>query len=150
MDLDQKAKESIKWMAIYGAAASGAEVITTYFAMMFLSGLSSFGFGGFPGGQVVNQVIWGAVTGAIFGFILSKYYPSIMEFNRKYLGNFFGSLFKLLFYPYLIAGAISLFAGAGAAAVGFGIGPLAAFAGVFVIRYVYAKMVVGKLGQYYQ
>ena len=141
----------MQWMAIYGGLASAVEVAVTYFAMMFLSGLAAFGgFGRFPGGQVANQLIWGAITGAIFGWVLSKYYGSIMDFNRKYLGNFFGSLFKLLFYPYLIAGALSLFVGAGAAAMGFGVGPLAAFAGVFVIRYVYAKMVVTKLGQYYQ
>lgn len=150
MELDQKAKDSIKWMAIYGGLANAAEVVTSYFTMAFFSGVGSFiGYVGFPGGQLVNQLIWGAITGAIFGFILSKYYVSIMDFNRKYLANFFGSLFKLLFYPYLISGVLSLFAGAGALVAGFGIAPLAAFAGIFVVRYFYAKMVVSKLGQYY-
>lgn len=148
MDLDQKAKDSIQWMAIYGGVAAAAEVVITFIGMS-LMGYGLVGFG-MPVGQIINQLIWGAIMGAIFGFVLAKYYASIMDFNRKYLANFFGSLFKLLFYPYIISGALSIFAGAGAIAVGLGIGPLVAFVGIIAVRYVYAKMVVAKLGQYYQ
>ena len=151
MELDQKAKDSIQWMAIYGAVASGAESIVTYFANVFLTAYGSFiGISGFPVNMLLNGVLWGAIYGAIFGFVLSKFYQQIMDFNRDYLKNFFGSLFKLLFYPYIISGIFGVLGGLGAAAAGIGIGPLVAFVGIVVVRYFYAKMVVSKLGQYYQ
>ncbi len=158
MELDQKAKDSIQWMAIFGAAASAAETIITYFANMYFTTYGNLaqqfgqivGVGGFPVNSVVSSAVWGAVMGAIFGFVLSKYYQSIMEFNRNYLKNFFGSLFKLLFYPYIIAGAFTILGGLGALAAGAGIGILLTFVGIIVVRYFYAKMVVAKLGAYYQ
>lgn len=141
----------MQWMAIYGGIANAAEVLTSYFAMMLTPGIGAYvGFVGFPSSQLLNQLIWGGITGAIFGWVLSMYYSQILDFNRKYLGNFFGTFFKMLFYPYAIAGALSIFVGAGALASGLGMGPLLAFAGVLAIRYFYAKMAVAKLGQYYQ
>ncbi len=73
-----------------------------------------------------------------------------MEFNRNYLKNFFGSLFKLLFYPYIISGVFTVLGGLGALAAGAGIGMLLNFVGIIVVRYFYANMVVSKLGMYYQ
>lgn len=158
MELDQKAKDSIKWMAIFGAAASAVEQVVTYFASTYFTTYGQLaqqfgqiaGVGGFPVNSVLNSAVWGAVSGAIFGFVLSKYYASIMEFNRNYLKNFFGSLFKLLFYPYIIAGAFTVLGGLGALAAGAGIGILVIFVSIIVVRYFYAKMVVAKLGAYYQ
>lgn len=151
MELDQKTKDSIKWMAIYGGLASAAEGLANYFATSFFAPFGELvGVGGLPVNQIINSLISGAISGAIFGFVLSRYYAQIMEFNRKYLGNFFGSLFRLLFYPSVIAGLFGLLGGGLAAAVGAGIFILVAFGATLVIRYFYAKMVVAKLGQYYQ
>ena len=151
MELDQKAKDSIKWMAIYGGVASAAESLANYFATTWFAPFGVLvGFGGFPGGQVVNSLVWGAISGAIFGFVLSRYYVQIIDFNKKYLGNFFGSLFRLLFYPYIIAGIFGFLGGGLALAAGAGLSILVAFGATIAIRYFYAKMVFVKLGQYYQ
>jgi hypothetical protein len=151
MELDQKTKDSIKWMAIYGGIASAAEGLANYFATSFFAPFGALvGVGGLPVNQILNNLIWGAVSGAIFGFVLSRYYVQIIEFNRKYLWNFFGSLFKLLFYPYVIGGLFGLLGGGIAVAAGAGVFILVAFGATLVIRYFYAKMVVAKLSQYYQ
>ncbi len=157
MELDQKAKESMQWFAIYGAVAAAAETLVSKLAASWF--MSSVNIGGynialgqtFSFGGIVNSAVWGAVSGAIFGWVLSKYYSQIIGFTSKYLGKYMDNLFKLLFYPYVVAfllsalgaGATTLFAGSA------GLALLVSFAGTLAIRYFFAKMLVAKIGQYY-
>lgn len=157
MELNQKAKESMKWFAIYGAVAAAAETLVSKLAAsMFISSVNIGGYSiplgqAFSLGGVLNSAVWGAVSGAIFGWILSGYYSQIIGFTSKYLGKYMDNLFKLLFYPYvavfllsaLSAGMATFFAGSA------GIALLVSFAGTLVVRYFFAKMLVAKIGHYY-
>lgn len=131
------------WSAIYNSLANAVESIIGNIAF---SALIGYGFSLTVG--VVNAIINGAIIGAIVGFVLAKWYPQIMEINAKYLGNKFNSLFKVLFYPYLIGAVLSLLTSIGFVGV-FGLAPLVAVAGTVATRYAYAKLLSSKVGQYY-
>ena len=131
------------WSAVYNAGATVAESIISNIAFSALLGYSLSIVGG-----VVNAAMNGAIIGAIMGYVLSRWYPQVLEINRKYLGNKFNTLFKILFYPYLIGAALSLLTSMGFASV-VGMAPLVAVIGTVATRYAYAKLLTAKVGQYY-
>lgn len=131
------------WSAVYNAGATVAESIISNIAFSALLGYSLSIVGG-----VVNAAVNGAIIGAIMGYVLSQWYPQVLAINKKYLGNKFNTLFKLLFYPYLIGAALSLLTSMGFASI-VGMAPLVAVVGTVVTRYAYAKLLVGKIGKYY-
>lgn len=143
MALDQKVKDTVIWSAIYNAAATAVEGIINSVAF---SGLIGYGIGASTG--FVSAAVNGAIIGAIVGYVLAAWYPKVMEINKKYLGNKFNSLFKVLFYPYLIGAAISFLSALGFASI-FGIAPILAIAGTVATRYAYAKLLTAKVGHYY-
>ena len=57
---------------------------------------------------LVSDLIWGAIGGAIAGWIIAKFYPVFVGWQKKFLGNKLNSFFKILFWPYLVGFVISL------------------------------------------
>lgn len=143
MAFDQKTKDTMVWSAVYNGAATAAEVLITNIAFSAL-----LGYGVSLAGGVVNAAVNGVIVGAVIGYVLGAWYPKVMEINTKYLGNKFNSLFKVLFYPYLIGAVLTLISGMGLASI-FGLAPLVAAAGTVATRYAYAKLLTAKVGQYY-
>lgn len=143
MAFDQKTKDTMVWSAVYNGGAAAAEAVITNIAFSALLGYGLSVMGG-----VVNAAVNGVIVGAVIGYVLSQWYPKVMEINAKYLGNKFNSLFKVLFYPYLIGAVLTLISGMGLASI-FGLAPLVAAAGTVATRYAYAKLLVAKVGQYY-
>lgn len=143
MAFDQKTKDTVVWSAVYNGGAAMAEAIITNIAFSTL-----LGYGLSLVGGVVNAAVNGVIVGAIIGYVLSQWYPKVMEINTKYLGNKFNTLFKVLFYPYLIGAVLTLVSGLGLAGI-FGLAPLVAAAGMVATRYAYAKLLTAKVGQYY-
>lgn len=143
MAFDQKTKDTVVWSAVYNGAATAAETLITNIAFSALLGYRLSLAGG-----VVNAAVNGVIVGAIIGYVLAAWYPKVMEINAKYLGNKFNTLFKVLFYPYLIGAVLAFISSVGLASfVGFA--PLVAAAGTVATRYLYAKLLVAKVGQYY-
>lgn len=143
MAFDQKTKDTMVWSAVYNGGAAAAEAVITNIAFSALLGYGLSVIGG-----VVNAAVNGVIVGAVIGYVLSQWYPKVMEINTKYLGNKFNSLFKVLFYPYLIGAVLTLISGMGLASI-FGLAPLVAAAGTVATRYAYAKLLTAKVGQYY-
>lgn len=131
------------WSAVYNGAATAAETLISNIAFSAL-----LGYGISLAGGVVNAAVNGVIVGAVIGYVLGAWYPKVMEINAKYLGNKFNTLFKVLFYPYLIGAVITLLSSIGLASI-FGLAPLVAAAGTVATRYAYAKLLVAKVGQYY-
>lgn len=155
-DFDPRTKLTVQWSAIWygvGAIITNVAAQISYYFIGGIAGEIMRSFGGifdtFSAEMLIKDVIWGVITGAIAGFILSKFYPQIQNINRKYLKNYLNTMFKLLFYPSL-AGAVLGFLLSTTAAFATGIMPLIIiFAGVVVSSYVYAKMLSKKVeGQY--
>lgn len=143
MAFDQKTKDTVVWSAVYNAGAAAVEVVITNVAFSVLLGYGISVVGG-VGSAVVN----GAIIGAVVGYVLGAWYPKVVEINTKYLGNKFNTLFKVLFYPYLIGAVLAFLMSVGFASV-FGLAPLVALLGTVLTRYAYAKLLTAKVGQYY-
>ncbi|MBI2075334.1 MAG: hypothetical protein HYT82_01545 [Candidatus Harrisonbacteria bacterium] len=143
MALDQKTKDTVVWSAVYNGVATAAESIISNIAFSALLGYRLSVVGG-----VANAAVNGAIIGAVVGYVLSQWYPKVLDINAKYLGNKFNTLFKILFYPYLIGAVLTLLSSIGLASV-FGLAPLVAAAGTVAARYAYAKLLTAKVGQYY-
>ena len=143
MTFDQKTKDTMMWSAVYNAGASAVESVIGNIAFSALLGYSISAAGG-----VVNALVNGAIIGAVMGYVLAQWYPQVMQLQAKYLGNKFSSLFKILFYPYLIGAALSLLTSVGFSSI-VGVAPLVAVVGTVATRYAYAKLLTAKVGQYY-
>lgn len=153
LDLDPRTFETLKWSAVWNAVASAIENVFAYVSLFFIGGYTGqilSAFGGiaktFPIGQLVKDACWGAVYGAIGGFVLSKFYPQIQNLNRKYLKGWLNTFFKLLFYPSL-AGSIIGFFMSSVASFAIGFMPIIIIvAGSVLSSYIYAKMMTQKVG----
>ncbi len=160
---DQKTIETIKWGAIWNVVAGVitslvASVSAYFFVRSAISGLGVFGTmmgnammqSSFINiGGLIQDVIYGAVFGAIGGFVLAKFYEPIMGFQAKILANKLNTLFKLLFWPRVIGAIIGTLLGLGAVAF-LGLAGLAInLAGSVVAYFIYAKMMEKNVGQYY-
>ena len=143
MTFDKKTKDTMVWSAVYNAGATVAESIINNIAFSALLGYSLSVVSG-----VVNAAVNGAIIGAVLGYVLGAWYPKVMEINAKYLGNKFNTLFKVLFYPYLIGAIIAFLSSMGLASI-FGMAPLVAAVGTVATRFAYAKLLTAKVGQYY-
>lgn len=157
LQADARSVETLKWSAIWNAVSNAIDVAVGYVASFFFGGLVGEileGFGGymnkFPFENLISEVFWGAVYGAIAGFLLSKFYTKIQEWNQKYLRGKLNTLFKLLFYPAL-AGNILAFLTTSFVGLAVGFLPIIImFAGFVLSSYVYAKMLSKKVEHMYR
>lgn len=124
---------------------------------------------------IVSVLINSVIGGAISGFLIAKFYYSVMDFissNFKFLLPLTNTFFKLLFVPILIGSVVPLLLSlaAGAALYALGSSVAGATGGIvggllggsivmmtawaiivtIVGRYIYAKYMVSKVGQYYK
>ena len=166
---DPKTIESIKWGAIgnaiaglvgsfagYYAGRMAAEAAAKRLASAYLGGA----FGNLIGDTVANAtaqysysmealvraVVMGAVYGAIGGWVLAKFFPLFLDWNRKFLGARLNTFFKLLFVPTLVVGVLMfLLSSPFAAFSGTGFTPwLVLIGGMVIGRGIYA-MVMDKM-----
>lgn len=144
MSFDQKTKDTMVWSAVYNGGAAAVEAVITNIAFSALLGYGSL----MMGGGVVNAAVSGAIVGVVIGYVLATWYPKVMEINERYLGNKFNTLFKVLFYPYLLGAILAFISGIGFTSI-VGLAPLVAAAGTVVTRFAYAKLLVAKVGHYY-
>jgi hypothetical protein len=100
---------------------------------------------------LISDIIYGAIGGAIAGWVIAKFYPVFVGWQKKYLGNKLNSFFKILFWPYLVGFAISLVI-TGALSIMY-----AGFTAFIIIiiadlvgMYLYAKMMDKAVGKYYK
>lgn len=154
--LDHRTVETIRWSALWNAAASAIQTFAAYFSIYFVGGYSGElfrAFGGIarqlPVRQLINDALWGAIIGAIMGFLLSKFYTQIQDINKKFLGGSLNTFFKLLFYPVVVGSLLGFFL-TSAASFYIGILPLLIIVGGSVLGgYVYAKMMTKHVGSLY-
>lgn len=163
---DTKTLETMKWAAIWWAVASVimkvGEIIAGYFfaSSVFFGQFGELGnfldrsiggavrqsfFSSFRFSTFVNVILWGAVGGLISGIILAKFFPKIMELQKRFFFNKLNTLFKLLFIaPSAVILLESLLFGF------FGFGWFIIYAiGVIAAYYLYAKSMVKHVGKYY-
>lgn len=161
-NLNPRDKETIKWSAIWNAAAGAIVYAANYASGYFIGGLggemmklgralgSPSYYNTFSVGDFIVAAFWGAVWGAIGGFILSRFYDTFKQWNVTYLKGKLNTLFKLLFYPTIVGALIGLFFG-GIFSFAIGIMPiLIVVIGEIVARFLYAKMLVKNVGNLYQ
>ncbi len=143
--MDPKMKETVMWSAIYNAGAMVVQSLVNMYVFSVWVGAGTF-YGAFGTiNAVIAWAIFGALGGAIIGFILAMWFPKIMELQKKYLKDYVNSLYKLIFYPYILAAALSLLSNLR------GVLPALVSAGVMLaVGYAYAKMMDKKLGKYYR
>lgn len=154
LKLDHRAVETMKWSAISNGVAAIIGVIFQDLSIYFIGGvfgkmMRTFGamMNVFSFGQFLSAAIWGAIIGAGLGFALSKFYPRIQHFNKRYLNGKLDTFFKLLFYPWLVSSLLSFIM---TSALGLGLLPLLIIlAGAVVSSYVYAKMMDKYVGHFY-
>lgn len=161
-DLNQRDKETMKWSAIWNAAAATVVYVANYAGGFFIGGLSgemiklgrALGtpdyYSRFDISAFIVAAFWGAVWGAVGGFILSRFYDTFKQWNIRYLKGKLNTLFKLLFYPTLVGALIGLLIG-GMFSFAIGIMPiLILVAGEVAARFLYAKMMAKNVGNLYQ
>lgn len=150
--LDARAKETIKWSIVFNVIARAVDYVISYLGWSMAGGM----FGRFarianifPVRDLISELIYAAIWGAVGGFILSKFWAQILDLNKNYLKNRLNTLFKILFYPTVVASLIVFLLGAGLS-FAFGIMPfLFSILGMLLSRYIYAKGMVSKIeGQY--
>lgn len=149
---DQKTKDIVTWSVIGYFAKS--IIVTVGSAIVGSMFYSQYGFNLNIGSMVISSIIYGA----IFGIILAKFYGRVQEINRRYFGGWFNSLYRLIFYPSLIGGVIALLFAGGFSFSFFGntgLGGYLFMSAVFSIvatiigSFVYAKLMVSKVGKYF-
>jgi putative effector of murein hydrolase LrgA (UPF0299 family) len=159
--MDPKMKETLKWSIIYTALASAVTGLAASVSFYFtstgnvlrqwgaLAGIDR-GFGvGSAISTAISDLIGGAIGGLILGLVLVYFYPQIKNFQRQYLKDYLDSLYKLLFYPALVAAVISFLMRL-TSPFGFSLASLISLVAPIVVYYVYAKMMASKLSKYYQ
>jgi len=100
--------------------------------------------------MLVNDLVWGAICGAIIGWLIAKFYPKFVEWQKNFTNNKLNTFFKMLFWPYLVAFGLSLVL-TGALSVlysGFTLLVINILADIAAV-YVYAKMMNKAVGKYY-
>ncbi len=159
--MDSKMKDTLQWSIIYTAVVSAVAGLLTQASFYYMNpagGLlrqygSYMGMGGGVGvmGMVsaaVSGLIGGAISGLILGFILAYWYPQIMNLQRKYLKDYLDSLFKLLFYPYVVFSLLGFLMRIGSP-MGFSLASLVTLVASIAVCYVYSKMLAKKLAKWY-
>jgi hypothetical protein len=165
--LDQKTKETMIWSMIgYGArgvivAVAGAIALRMAMPSYFsVYGTPVYYGPGFNIGSIIVTIIWSIIIGAIIGVVLAKLYSQIQQINRSFFGGWLNTLFKLLFYPVVIASLLATFLTGGfssffGSAFGSTFGSylfmyfLVIIVADLVGAFVYAKIMAIKVGQYY-
>ena len=163
---DNKTIETMKasaiWSAVSGGIMSISSMLISYYIARSVYGSFVGGYLGnylgqyavpklFDIGILVSGIVWGAIGGAIAGFVIAKFYPVFVEWQKKITGNKLNTFFKLLFWPYVVGFAISLVLG----------GALMSMSSIFVwviigavidlaAIYLYAKMMDKTVGKYYR
>ena len=159
--LDQKTKDTALWSAIgYGIRSIIVAIIGAIaFRMLVPAYVNVYGISvalgntGVNVGAIINTIIWGVIMGAIAGIILAKFYLQIQKINQNVFGGWFNTLFKLLFYPSVVASVLSIFLAGGFGSVFGGryfVYLIFSIAAELLGSYVYAKLMVKQVGQYYQ
>ena len=165
--MDEKTIATIKASAIWGAVTGaiisvvGMLVAYYFFRNLYSNMMGSYGqyLNGYLGqaykpqlinvGTLLNDVIWAVVGGAVAGWIIAKFYPVFVGWQKKFVNNKLNSFFKLLFWPSAIGFVLSLIV-TGALSAGFS----TAFVIVIVVNigvaYLYAKMMDKAVGKYYK
>lgn len=156
LDLDPRTMATVKWSAIWNGVGGAIKAIAGYLSFFFIGGFAGDfirSFGGvandFPVGKLIQDTVWGAIYGAVFGFLISKFYPQIQQWNRQYLKGWLNTFFKLLFYPSLVGSVLAFFM---TSVSGFAIGfmpLLIILAGMVVSSFIYAKMMTKYVGSSY-
>lgn len=167
--MDDKTIATIKASAIWGAVAavitSLAAMIASYYFLRNMYGDIYGVYGKYLGnylganyapqvinvGALVSSLIYGAIGGAVAGWVIAKFYPVFVSWQKKYLGGKLDSFFKILFWPSVVGVAISLLT-TGA------LNMLSSAFTVFLITvladlaaaYIYAKMMDKAVGKYYK
>ncbi|HEY4505022.1 MAG TPA: hypothetical protein VJI73_04605 [Candidatus Paceibacterota bacterium] len=142
---DQKTKDTMQWYVI--------------------GSLIPFAIEGLALGIFFRLWIWSDIFYHLFGYaigaiIIAKLYPFFIDISRKYLGNFFNSLFKIIFYPVIIGAVLSAVTGGGfsswiGTSFGFGLGgyfftlSIVSIVANVLGGLIFAKFVVSKIGHYY-
>lgn len=163
---DQKTIESMKWSAVAAAVAAVITNVASYSAARMTARAVADKFLGAYGtllgetmrnagaytysvSGLIEEVVWGAVYGAIGGWVLAKFFPILLGWNKQYLKGKLDSFFKLLFYPTAIATILLAVLGS-AASFYTGFTPwLILLIGLIVSRFVYAKVMDMKVGKMY-
>jgi hypothetical protein len=160
---DEKTINTMKFSAIWNAVAMAITSIAGslavyYFARSLYSDLGIYG-SAFAGayapqlinfGSLVSSIIWGAIWGAVGGYIIAKFYPVLMGWQKQFLGDKLNTLFKLLFWPYVIGALLSLLMAGGFSYMYGGFtGSLIVIIGDLIAGFVYAKMMAKNVGKYY-
>ena len=166
---DEKTIATIKASAIWSAVAalimSIASMLASYFFLKNIYNNMLGSYGQYLGSymdqiyrpQMINfsilfsDIIWGATGGAIAGYVIAKFYPVFVDWQKKFLGNKLNSFFKILFLPYLVGIVVSLVLTGGLSTIN------SAFM-VFIIviiadiasAYIYAMMMDKTVGKYYK
>ncbi len=158
---DKKTKDTVIWSAV-GYLVSGliVAVATSIAASVFLNRITFYGQSFYVGSgfhlNIFNTVVSSLIYGAIFGMVIAKFYPQLQRYSQQYFKGFFNSLYKIIFYPSLLGGVLGLiFSGVisslfGAFAVQFMIYMVIVIVASIVGSYIYAKLMVSKVGQYYR
>ena len=161
---DEKTKNTIKYSAIWNAVAMAITSIASslavyYFASDIYNRMGIYGnaFARAYAPQLINfgslisSIIWGAIWGAVAGYIIAKFYPVLMDWQKKITGNRLNTLFKLLFWPYMVVALIYLLTAGGFSYIYGGFtGSIIVIIGDLVAGFVYAKMMEKNVGKYYQ
>lgn len=156
-DFDSRTKTTMQWSAIWYGVGAIIQNVASQLSILFMGGIAgeifrSFGgfFNTFSFPMLLNKVIWGVITGAVAGFVISKFYPQIQDLNRKYLKSKLNTLFKLLFYPSLIGAALGFLISSSVAFITGFMPLIIVTAGVIVSSFIYAKMLTKKIEGLYQ
>ena len=166
---DEKTIATIKASAIWNVVAalitSLASMLATYFFVSSIYNNIAGQYGQYLGsymnqitqpqminfGILLSSVIYGAIGGAIAGWVIAKFYPVFVGWQKKYLGNKLNSFFKILFWPYLVGLAISLVLAGTFSIIYSGFTAfIIIIAADLIAMYLYAKMMDKTVGKYYK
>jgi phosphotransferase system glucose/maltose/N-acetylglucosamine-specific IIC component len=159
-------KASVIWNTVSSVIMSIAAMVTSYiFIRNLYNNAMGAPYGSYVGtylgqvaapqliniGTLINSIIGGIIGGAISGWVIAKFYPVFVGWQKKYTGNKLDSFFKILFWPYLVIFVIFLIITGGLSLIysGFLILIITAVADVAAI-YLYAKMMDKAVGKYYK
>ena len=161
---DEKTINTMKFSAIWNAVAMAITSIAGSLAVYYFA-RSMYGdlynqLGIYAGaytpqlinfGNLVGSIIGGIIWGAVAGYIIAKFYSVVMDWQKKFLADKLNTLFKLLFWPYVVGAILSLlFMGGFSYAYGGSTGGLIVAVGDIIAGFVYAKMMEKNVGKYYK
>ena len=163
--MDEKTIATIKTSAIWAAVASAitslAGMIASYYLVRSLYGGMMGQYSQYFGqayapqminfGALISAIISGAIGGVVVGWVIAKFYPIFVGWQKKYLNGKLDSFFKILFWPSVAGFVISL-------VLGGALSMLSSAFTVFIITivadlaasYIYAKMMDKAVGKYYK